>query len=124
MARRGNKRIIRTVLGIIFSLSFASYMIWALRAEEAFRVVSKKLEQTNAGVVVSGEIYNVSAATASVNVEVAFFRSDGRKLAEEVVELPPLPIGSSASFRTQPKRLSDVKDYSIYLHSGRNMYGN
>jgi hypothetical protein len=114
----------RTVLGLIFSLGFAGYLIWALRAEEAFRVVSKKLEQTNAGMVVSGEIYNVSAATASVNIEVAFFSSDGRKLAEEVVELSHLPIGSSASFRTQPKRLSDVKDYSIYLHSGRNMYGN
>ena len=124
MARRRNKRIIRTILGLLFVLGFASYMIWALRAEEAFRVISKKLEQTSAGLVVSGEIYNVSAATASVNIEVAFFSSDGRKLAEEMVELSPLPIGSSASFRTQPKRLSNVKDYSIYLHSGRNMYGN
>jgi hypothetical protein len=124
MARRGNTRIIRTILGLIFGLGFAGYMIWALRTEEAFRVVSKKLEQTSAGMVVSGEIYNASETMASVNVEVAFFGSDGRKLAEEVVELPHLPIGSSASFRTQPKRLSDVKDYSIYLYSGRNMYGN
>lgn len=124
MARRGNRRVIRIALGLIVGLGFAGYMIWALRAEEAFRVVSKKLEQTSAGIVVSGEIHNVSAATASVNVEVAFFSRDGRKLAEEVVELSHLPAGSSASFRTQPKRLSDVKDYSIYLHSDRNMYGN
>lgn len=124
MARRRNKRIIRTIVGLLCGFGFAGYMIWALQAEEAFRVVSKKLEQTSAGLVVSGEIYNVSATTASVNVEVAFFSNDGRKIAEEVVELSQLPIGSSASFRTQPKMLFDVKDYSIYLHSGRNMYGN
>lgn len=124
MARRGNKRVIRTFLGLLLGLGFATYMIWALRAEESFRVLSKKLEQTSSGVVVSGEIYNVSSPTNSVNVEVAFFSSEGRKLAEETIELPHLPIGSSASFRTQPQRLSDVEDYSIYLHSGRNMYGN
>jgi len=95
-----------------------------LREEDAFRIVRKQLEQTNGGIVVSGEIYNASAATTSVNIEVSFFNSDGRKLAEEIVALQNLPVGSSAPFRTQPKILSNVKDYSIYIHSGRNMYGN
>lgn len=124
MARRGQKRNMRTTLGLLFGIGFAIYMIWALRTEDAFRVVSKQLEQTSSGVVVSGEIYNASATTASVSVEVSFFSNDGHKLAEEVVELPSIPVGSSASFRTQPKMLADVKDYSIYIHSGRNMYGN
>ena len=124
MARSGKKRILRLALGLICGLGFASYLIWALRAEDSFRVVRKQLEQTSAGIVVSGEIYNASAATASVNVEVSFFNSSGRKLTDEVIALPSLPVGASASFRTQPKMLSDVKDYSIYVHSGKNMYGN
>lgn len=124
MARRENSRKIRMILALVLSLGFAAYMIWALRTEDAFRVSNKKLEQTSAGLVVSGEIYNASDAIASVNVEVSFFSSEGRKLANEIIELPRLPIGLSASFRTQPKRLPGVTDYSISIYSGKNMYGN
>ena len=124
MARSEKKRRLRLALGWIFGLGFAGYIIWVLRAEDAFRIVYKQLEQTNAGIVVTGEIHNASAITASVNVEVSFFNRNGQKLADEVIALPSLPVGASASFRTQPKILSDVKDYSIYVHSGKNMYGN
>ena len=124
MARSERKRRLRLALGWLFGLGFAGYMILALRAEDALRIVHKQLEQTNAGIVVTGEIQNASATPASVNVEVSFFNSNGQKLADEVIALPSLPVGASASFRTQPKILSDVKDYSIYVHSGKNMYGN
>ena len=124
MARSEKKRRLRWALGWVFGLGFAGYLIWALRAEDALHVVHKQLEQTSAGIVVTGEIHNASATPASVNVEVSFFNSNGQKLADEVIALPSLPVGASASFRTQPKMLSDVKDYSIYVHSGKNMYGN
>jgi len=124
MARSEKKRRLRLALGWIFGLGFAGYMIWALRAEDALRIVHKQLEQTSAGIVVTGEIQNASTTTASVHVEVSFFNSNGQKLADEVIALPSLPVGASASFRTQPKILSDVKDYSIYVHAGKNMYGN
>jgi len=124
MARSRKKRKTRTLLGLIGVLGFATYMIWALRAEDSVRVVSKKLEQTAAGVVVSGEVYNASETMTSVNIEVSFYSRNGQKLADEVVELPALPVGGSAPFRTQPRELANVKDYSIYINSGRNMYGN
>lgn len=124
MARSRNKRKVRTILGLIGVLSFAGYMVWALRAEDSIRVVSKKLERTAAGLVVSGEVYNASKATTSVNIEVSFYSHNGQKLADEVVELHALPGGGSAPFHTQPREISNVKDYSIYINSGRNMYGN
>jgi hypothetical protein len=103
---------------------FAGYLIWALRAEEVFRVVSKKLEHTDAGIVVSGEIHNSASTTPNVNVEVTFFDSGGRQLTKEVITVSNLAAGATTSFRTQPKRLDDVQDYTIYVDTGRNMYGN
>src|SRR5262245_44369994 len=111
MARRRNARTIRRAGGAIVALIFAGYLLWALRTEEKFRVVSKNLEHTTAGVVVSGEVYNAASSTTSVKVEVTFFNGSGHKLAEEVVDLNNLSMGSSTSFHTQPQQLSDVQDY-------------
>jgi hypothetical protein len=102
----------------------ASYFFWALQSEEVFRVVSKKLEQTDAGVVVSGEIHNTATSASAVNVEVTLFNQRGQKLSEETVTLDDVQAGATASFRTQPKQITDVKDYTIYVNTGRNMYGN
>ncbi|HXG17607.1 MAG TPA: FxLYD domain-containing protein [Methylomirabilota bacterium] len=124
MARRGSTRRKRMILGVGIALLFAGYLLWALRTEETFRVVNKTLEQTDAGIVVAGEVYNVSSSAASVHVEVSFFGHDGRKLAEDIVTLHNVAAGASAPFRTQPKKLQGVTEYSLYLHAGRNMYGN
>ncbi len=124
MARRRNARITQRAVGVIVVLVFAGYLLWALRTEEKFRVVSKKLERTNAGVVVSGEIYNAASTATAVKVEVTFFSSSGHKLGEEVVDLSNLPTGSSTAFHTQPQQLFDVQDYSIFINTGKNMYGN
>jgi hypothetical protein len=124
MARSEGKRTQRTIvwLGVISIL--VGYFFWALQAEEVFRVVSKKLEQTDAGVVVSGEVHNTTTSASAINVEVTLFNDRGQKLSEETVALTDVPSGGTASFRTQPKRLAGVKDYTIYVNTGRNMYGN
>ncbi|MGE0824104.1 MAG: FxLYD domain-containing protein [Candidatus Binatia bacterium] len=124
MARRQNIRRQRTLLWLGVAVVFLSYFFWALQAEEVFRVVTKKLEQTEAGVVVSGEVHNTTATPSAVNVEVTLFDEQGRKLSEETVALSPIDAGGTAVFRTQPKRLTAVKDYTIYVNTGRNMYGN
>ncbi len=124
MARRRSTRSARIAVGIACGVLFAGYLFWSLRAEETFRVLNKSLEQTQNGVVVSGEIYNASPGPASVNVEVSFFDPAGRQLANEVVTLNEVAVGASAPFRTQPKNLPQVKNYSIYVNTGRNMYGN
>jgi hypothetical protein len=111
-------------MGVLVVLAFLGYFLWALRSEEAFRVIDKKIEHTNEGVVVSGEVYNASSAATSLNVEVSFFDDRGRELSKETVTLDRLDAGVSAAFRTQPKRLPSMKDYTIYLNTGRNMYGN
>ena len=105
-------------------LVFLGYFLWALRSEEAFRVISKKMERTDKGIVVSGEVYNASTSPTSLNIEVSFFNSRGHELSKETVTLNRLDAGSRATFRTRPQQLSDVEDYTIYLNTGRNMYGN
>jgi hypothetical protein len=124
MARREGAHVQRTLVWLALLVVFAGYLWWALRAEEVFRVTNKRLEHTESGVVVSGEIHNTAAATAAVNVEVTFFDRRGRQLSKEVITLDNLEAGATAAFRTQPKMLADVKDYTIYVNTGRNMYGN
>ncbi|MBI3302046.1 MAG: hypothetical protein HYZ72_08225 [Deltaproteobacteria bacterium] len=124
MARREGAHAHRTLLWLALLAVFAGYLIWALWAEEVFEVASKKLEYTDAGVVVSGEIHNSAAAASAVNVEVTFFDGHGCQLTKEVIALKNLEAGATAAFRTQPKMLTDVKDYTIYVNTGRNMYGN
>ncbi len=124
MARHEGSRTTRILGGSLLVLLFLGYFFWALRSEETFRVVEKKIEHTNDGVVVSGEIYNASSSPTSLNIEVSFFDSRGREIAKEIVALDSLDAGSRATFHTQPKRLPDMTDYTIYLNTGRNMYGN
>ena len=124
MARREGARTKRTLLWLALLVAFTGYLIWALRAEEAFQVANKKLEHTDAGVVVSGEVRNTAATASAVNVEVTFFDGGGRQLSKEVIALSNLEPGATAAFHTHPQRLADVKDYTIYVNTGRNMYGN
>lgn len=124
MARREGVRTKRTLLWLALLALFAGYLLWALRAEEVFRVAHKKLEHTDAGIVVSGEVLNTAAAASAVNVEVTFFDSRGRELTKEVISLSNLEAGATAAFRTQPKIFTDVQNYTIYVNTGRNMYGN
>ncbi|HEV8713043.1 MAG TPA: FxLYD domain-containing protein [Candidatus Binatia bacterium] len=124
MARRKGSHLRGPLPWLAVLIVFVAYLIWALRAEEAFQVTHKKLEYTDSGVTVSGEIHNTAATAATVNVEVTFFDAQGRQLGKEAVTLHDLGAGTTAAFRTQPKMLADVKDYTIYVNTGRNMYGN
>ena len=124
MARREGVRRQRTFGWLLVLTVFLGYFVWSLRSEEVFRVVNKKLEQTPSGLVVSGEVLNTAATATGVNVEVTFFDQQGRQLTQETVTLDHLDAGTVASFRTQPKPLINVKDYTIFVNTGRNMYGN
>lgn len=124
MARREGTRTWRVLIWLMVVVVFVGYLLWALQSEEIFQVLNKKLEQTPAGVVVSGEIYNAAEATSTVNVEVTFFDGQGRQLGKEVVTVDNLGAGATAPFRTQPQRLGAVQNYTIYANTGRNMYGN
>jgi hypothetical protein len=124
MARREDTRRKRTLGWLVVLAVFLGYFVWALQSEEVFRVVSKKLEQTPNGLVVSGEVLNTATTASGVNIEVTFFDQQGRQLTQETVALDHLAAGATAVFRTQPKLLTNVKDYTIFVNTGRNMYGN
>ena len=124
MARREDARMKRTWGWLVVLAVFLGYFAWALQSEEVFRVVNKKLEQTPNGLVVSGEVLNTAATASGVNIEVTFFDHQGRQLTQETVTLDHLAAGATAPFRTPPKLLTNVKDYTIFVNTGRNMYGN
>jgi archaellum component FlaF (FlaF/FlaG flagellin family) len=124
MARREGTRTWRILIWLMVLVVFVGYLLWALQSEEVFQVLNKRLEQTSAGVVVSGEIYNAAEATSTVNVEVTFFDGQGRQLGKEVVTVDNLSAGATVPFRTKPQLLGDVRNYTIYVNTGRNMYGN
>jgi len=124
MARREGTRTWRILVWLMVLVVFVGYLLWALQSEEVFQIINKKLEQTPAGVVVSGEIYNAAEATSTVNVEVTFFNGQGQQLGQEVVTVDNLDAGATAPFRTQPQRFGAVRNYTIHVNTGRNMYGN
>jgi hypothetical protein len=124
MARREDTRRKRTLGWLVVLAVFLGYFFWALQSEEVFRVISKKLEQTPNGLVVSGEVLNTATTATGVNIEVTFFDHQGRQLTQETVTLDQLAAGATVPFRTQPKPLANVKDYTIFVNTGRNMYGN
>jgi hypothetical protein len=124
MARREGVHRRRTISWLVVLVAFLGYFVWALQSEDVFRVVNKKLEQTPSGVVVSGEVLNTAAAAAGVSVEVTLFDHQGRQLTQETVTLGHLAAGATSPFRTQPRPLTNVKDYTIFVNTGRNMYGN
>ncbi len=124
MASREGRHKRRTIGWLIVLAGFIGYFFWALRSEEVFRVVERNLEQTPSGLVVSGAVLNTAAAANGVNVDVTFFDDRGRQLTQETVTLDHLAAGATVPFRTKPKPLTTVKNYTIHVNTGPNMYGN
>lgn len=124
MARSEGRHRQRTVGWFIVLLVFLGYFLWALRSEEVFRVVRQKLEQTPAGLVVSGEVLNTAAPATGVKIDVTFFDHQGRQLIQETVTIDHLAAGATVPFRTPPRPLTTVKNYTIHVNTGPNMYGN
>lgn len=124
MARSEGRHRRRTVGWLIVLIVFLGYFFWALRSEEVFRVVQRKLEQTPGGLVVSGEVFNTAATATGVKVDITFFDHQGRQLIQETVTIDHLAAGATAAFRTPPRPLTTVKNYTIHVNTGPNMYGN
>ena len=124
MASREGRHKRRTIGWLIVLAGFIGYFFWALRSEEVFRVVERNLEQTPSGLVVSGAVLNTAAAANGVNVDVTCFDDRGRQLTQETVTLDHLAAGATVPFRTKPKPLTTVKNYTIHVNTGPNMYGN
>ena len=124
MARREDVHRRRTFGWFIILTVFLGYFVWALRSEEVFRIVKRQLEQTPRGLVVSGEVLNTAAPATGVKVDITFFDQRGRQLTQETVTLDYLAAGATVPFRTQPKVLTTMKDYTSHVNTGPNMYGN
>lgn len=124
MARSGRRNTRKMLLWLVVVMAFVGYIFWALREEEPFRVTHTRLEKSDQGISLIGELSNSAAAVPAINVEVTFYNRQGREVGKEIIALDNVAAGATVVFRTPPRRLTDMQRYTIYVNTGRNPYGN
>jgi len=115
---------ISTALMLAGVVLFASYVFYSLATIEPVTVIGSHLERGARGVFVDGEVRNTSAKDRAIDLEVHYYDQAGRALGQDTLKLADLPPGQTKSFRTPPRAMEGVSDFSIYLNRGRNPYGN
>ncbi len=100
-------------------------LVFALLARvEPIEVVSSRLDRAGDQVSVEGVLRNTGADAGAISLEVRYYDSQGRKLAEDKVALGGLRSGAETRFASPARRLEDVRDFTVYIDRGRNPYGN
>jgi hypothetical protein len=115
---------ISTAVMLAGAVLFAGYVFYSLATVEPVTVVQSRLERGASGVFVDGEVRNASAKDRAIDLEVHYYDRAGRALGQDTLKLDDLPPGQTKSFRTPPRAVDGVSDFSIYLNRGRNPYGN
>jgi hypothetical protein len=105
-------------------VAFAAWVLYSLMMVEPVRVIETHLRHENGRTYVEGRIENTGAADAAVNLEVHYYNSAGRRVADETIVFDKLGKGAMKSFSTKPRPLEGVADFSVALSHGPNPYGN
>lgn len=103
---------------------FAGYVFYALAGAEPVKVEASRLEHHGELVFVTGELKNTGARTGPIEVEVRYYDRGGKALGKDTVSIAAIGPGAAAEFKSPPRQLDGVSDFSIYLTHGRNPYGN
>ena len=112
------------ILMLAGAILFVGYVFYSLYTVEPVRVIQSRLERAPGGVFVDGEVRNTGSKDRAVDLEVHYFDRTGRSLGQDTVKLTDLPPGRVEIFRTPPRMVQGVSDFSIYLNHGRDPYGN
>lgn len=104
--------------------AFAALVFFALTTAEPIKVVSSRLEHDGSRIFVAGTVRNTADGIRSVDLEVHYFDRSGRALGQDTLPIEGLGASAERSFRSPPRTIDDVAEYSIYLNNGRNPYGN
>ena len=123
MARRRNR--LGTLLIAGAAAAFAVMVFTMLAHVEPIEVVDSRLVRSGDSTFIQGKVRNAGSDAGPIAIQVRYFDTNGRKLAEDEVKLPRLGAGAEADFSSPARELpSDVRDFTIYVDRGRNPYGN
>lgn len=112
------------ILVLLGALCFAAYVFYSLLGVEPVKVAATRLIRSGDSVSVEGEVRNTGEATGPIEVEVRYFDRNGHSLGKDTVSVDGMSSGAAAHFKSPPRQMEGVADFSIYLNHGRNPYGN
>ena len=109
---------------LVGGLVFAGFVIYSLLTLEPVKVVYSHLERDGNRVFVAGAVHNTGDHARRIELEVHYYDRDGRPLGQDSLNLEGLQADAVRDFKSPPRVLEGVDDFSIYLNNGRNPYGN
>ena len=113
-----------SLLILVASLVFMALVFHSLFDVQPVQVLASRLERDNGKVFVVGEVKNTGSRPVGIDLEVHYYARDGQKLGQDTIALNDLKAGEIAPFRSPPRALPGVAEFSLYLNHGRNPYGN
>ncbi len=120
------RRKIRPASALIVggALVFVAMVFAMLARVEPIEVVSSRLDRAGGQVSVEGVLTNTGPDAGGISLEVRYYDSQGRKLAEDKVPVGRLQSGAKIGFSSPARQLEDVRSFTVYVDRGRNPYGN
>ena len=106
------------------ALAFAAFVFYSLFSVEPVKVVRSHLEHDGGRVFVTGEVRNTADHPRAIELEVHYYDRNGRPLGQDSLTLDGLQAGAVRDFKSPPRAIEGVEDFSIYMNNGRNPYGN
>lgn len=115
----------RTWIVLAIGIAFAGFVFYLLLHVTPVEVTRSHLVYDNGQICVAGEVRDSSAkSVGTINLELHYFDRNGRPLGQDILTITGLKPRESRQFRGPLRDLAGVTDYSIYLNTGRNPYGN
>ena len=106
------------------ALAFAGFVFYSLVSVEPIKVVQSHLEHDRDRVYVAGQVRNTGSHVRAIELEVHYYDRNGRPLGQDTLTLDGLAAGAVRDFKSPPREIAGVQDFSIYMNNGRNPYGN
>jgi hypothetical protein len=114
----------RSVILLLLSLCFASFVLYSLMRLEPLEVSGGRLQRMGDSVVVTGSVINTGSRMQTAGLKVQLYDQAGHKLAAQDVALGKLAPGQSVAFTSRPIRNAQAAKFTIQVDRGANMYGN
>ncbi len=109
---------------LVSSLVFVALIFHSLLDVQPVQVLASRLERDNGKVFVVGKVRNTGSRAVAIDLEVHYYAKSGQKLGQDTISLNDLKAGEVEPFRSPPRVLPGVAEFSLYLNHGRNPYGN
>ncbi len=106
------------------ALAFVGFVFYSLISVEPVKVVRSHLEHNGNRVFVAGQVRNTAGDARAIELEVHYYDRNGRPLGQDTLKLDGLEAGAVREFKSPPRAIDGVEDFSIYMNNGRNPYGN